>query len=126
MTRLFAGTPFDIPPQCDLCGKPETDCVCTDQQKAEVEAKRQRDADRQEPSQQTARVSVQKRKGGRQATVVEGLTSKANDLPELLTRLQAGCGAGGTVKAKEDLIELQGDHRDKVMQTLRDIGYKTK
>ncbi|MCA9138973.1 MAG: translation initiation factor [Planctomycetales bacterium] len=126
MTRLFAGTQFDIPPQCDVCGKPESECVCTDQEKALWETKRQIESDRLPPEKQTARISVQKRKGGRKATVIEGLSAKANNLPELLSTLQAGCGSGGTVKPKEDLIEIQGDHADKVGRTLREIGFKTK
>lgn len=126
MTRLFAGTQFDIPPTCDVCGKIESDCDCTAEAKALLAEKRQREADRMPPEKQTARISVQKRKGGRKVTVVEGLTAKANDLAELLTKLQAGCGSGGTVKPKEDLIEIQGDHSEKVGRSLRDIGFKTK
>ena len=126
MTRLFAGTPFDIPPSCDDCGKLETECVCSAADKAAIAAKRQTEADRIAPEDQTAKLSAQKRKGGRQATVIEGLAAKANDLPDLLAKLQAACGTGGTVKAKEDLIELQGDHLDQVRKTLRVIGYRVK
>lgn len=78
------------------------------------------------PDTQTARVSVQKRKGGRTATVIEGLTHQANDLPDLLTQLQAVCGTGGTAKGREDLIELQGDHAKQVRETLSKIGYRVK
>lgn len=124
MTRLFAGTPFDIPPTCERCGKSESDCSCTPQEKREAEAAARRAALRLPPEKQTAKVSVQKRKGGRQATVVEGLTATANDLPELLTQLQAACGTGGTVKAKEDLVELQGDHKTRVRDCLRQLGYR--
>ncbi len=124
MTRLFAGTPFDIPPECEDCGKLLSHCVCTPAEKAQAEDRRRREADRRVPAEQTARLSVQKRRGGRRATVIEGLTARANDLPELLTRLQATCGTGGTVKAKEDLIELQGDHADAVRKALREIGYR--
>lgn len=126
MTRLFAGTAFDIPPRCDDCGKVEAQCVCTPQEKAARAAAKQRDADRIPPADQTANVNVQKRKGGRVVTTVEGLTAKANDLPELLRTLQAACGTGGTVKAKEDLLELQGDHRDVLVRTLRQLGYGVK
>lgn len=126
MTRLFAGTQFDIPPKCDVCGKTESDCSCTAEEKARLAEEQQRQADRLPPEKQTARISVQKRKGGRKVTVVEGLTAKANDLAELLTKLQAGCGSGGTVKPKQDLIEIQGDHSEKVSSTLREIGFKTK
>ncbi|WP_146536329.1 translation initiation factor [Rubripirellula reticaptiva] len=126
MTRLFAGTAFDIPPTCDQCGKLESDCICTAAEKAEAERARQQAADRRSPESQTAVVTVQKRKGGRQATVIEGLTAKANDLPELLGKLQAACGAGGTVKAKEDLIELQGDHAATIRKSLTNLGYRVK
>ena len=126
MTRLFAGTPFDIPPECDDCGKLESECACTPEEKAAVEAQRQRDADRLPPEKQTARVTIQKRKGGRKATVVEGLTAKANDLPDLLATLQTACGTGGTVKAKEDLLELQGDHADRVRASLKELGFRVK
>lgn len=126
MTRLFAGTPFDIPPECDECGKAETECICTAAEKAAVEQKRQQEADRIAPEKQTARISVQKRKGGRKATVVEGLTAKANDLQALLAKLQAACGTGGTAKTKEDLVELQGDHSEQTRKTLKQIGYRVK
>ncbi|TWT79987.1 translation initiation factor Sui1 [Planctomycetes bacterium CA13] len=126
MTRLFAGTPFDIPPTCDLCGKLESECVCTDEEKADAESARQRAADAIEPAKQTAHIRVEKRKGGRKATVIDGLTAKANDLPGLLTTLQAACGAGGTVKPKEDQIELQGDHTESVRNVLSKIGYRMK
>src|SRR6056297_2970380 len=106
MTRLFAGTPFDIPPECDDCGKPETECVCTPQQKAAAQADRDRQAALLPPQSQTATVGVQKRKGGRKVTVVTGLAANANDLRDVLTRLQSRCGSGGTVK--HDEIELQG------------------
>jgi len=126
MTRLFAGTAFDIPPRCDDCGELRSDCACTAEQKAAMDAKRKREAQRLPPEQQTARVSVQKRKGGRQATDIEGLTAEANDLPALLSTLQADCGTGGTVKPKDDLLELQGDHASAVRQSLARIGYRVK
>lgn len=125
MTRLFAGTPFDIPPTCDDCGQTESECTCSAAEKAEAAERRQREALRLPPGKQKARVSAQKRKGGRQATVVEGLTAEANDLPELLKKLQLACGTGGTVKAKENLIELQGNHVQVVRESLQKIGYRT-
>ena len=126
MTRLFAGTPFDIPPTCDDCGKLEEECICSAKEKAAAEARRQREAELIPPEKQTARLSIQKRKGGRTATVVEGLTARANELPDLLAQLQTACGTGGTVKAKEDLIELQGDHLSRASELLRTLGYRVK
>ncbi|MCC9609437.1 translation initiation factor [Blastopirellula sp. JC732] len=131
--RLFAGTPFDIPPKCDDCGQLESECTCTPAEKAAREARRQeeaareaREAARLPAEQQTAVIRIEKRKGGRKATVITGLTDVANDLPALLKRLQADCGSGGTVKPKEDLLEIQGDHAARVRQTLTSIGYRVK
>lgn len=124
MTRLFAGTPFDIPPECELCGQVESECQCTAADKAAAEQPRDREAARLPPEKQRARVRLEQRKGKRRVTVVEGLSAEANDLPDLLSRLQAACGTGGTVKAKEDLIELQGDHLDTAKSTLKTIGYR--
>ena len=57
-------------------------------------------------------------------TVVRGLPAGENDLPSLLTRLKASCGAGGTVK--DDLLEIQGRHLDQVRGLLASLGYRTK
>lgn len=126
MTRLFAGTPFDIPPECEDCGNLESECNCTPQEKAAAEANRRRKAERLPPDQQTAIVRLEKRKGGRQVTVIDGLTAVANDLPDLLGRLQTACGTGGTVKAKEDRMELQGDHVERASNTLKEMGFRLK
>ena len=124
MTRLFSGTPLDITPRCDDCGELESDCTCDPKQKLEAEQRRRRDSLRVPPSEQTASVAVQKRKGNRKVTIVSGLPTEANDLAKLLSDLQAACGAGGTVKTKTSTIELQGDHVPRVRETLAAIGYR--
>jgi translation initiation factor 1 len=73
---------------------------------------------------QTARLAMEKRKKGKQVTVVRGLPAEGNDLAELLTRLKTCCGAGGTVK--DDTLEIQGNHIDRIRQTLQDIGYRVR
>lgn len=126
MNRLFAGTAFDIPPRCEICSAEVKDCKCSWQAKQDWEAKKQALAKRLPPDKQSCRVVLQKRKGGRVATVVEGLSAEATDFPELFKKLQAVCGAGGTVKPAENLLEIQGDHIQKVVKTLTEIGFKTK
>lgn len=131
MTRLFAGTPFDIPPTCEICGKVESDCTCTPEQKAAAERAsrekarlREKEAARLPPEKQTARLRVETRKGKRTVTVIDGLTARANDLPALLSKLQAACGTGGNVRNNEDRLELQGDHRQSAGQHLARLGYR--
>ncbi|MEQ1828799.1 MAG: translation initiation factor [Pirellula sp.] len=109
--RLFEGTPFDIPPQCDHCGLVEKECRCTAQQKARIA-----------PHKQRAVVSIEKRAKGKIVTVIRGLSAQANDLPELVAKLKAACGAGGSIDA--DTLEIQGDHADKVRELLRKMGYR--
>ena len=115
MTRLFAGTPFDIPPQCDRCGKLEQECECEP-----IADSPQRVA----PEKQTARVRVDRRKHKRMMTVVWGLDDGESDLPDLLSQLKSACGAGGSIQ--DDQIEIQGDHGDKVSDLLKRIGYRVK
>jgi translation initiation factor 1 len=76
------------------------------------------------PEKQTARLAVEKRKKGKVVTVVRGLPADENDLPALLSQLKAACGAGGTVK--DDVLEIQGDHLDRVRGLLADLGYRVR
>jgi translation initiation factor 1 len=46
------------------------------------------------------------------------------DIKNLAKQLKRACGTGGTVK--EGVIEIQGDHREKVAGKLQSLGYKTK
>ena len=111
--RLFEGTPFDRPPRCERCGELEVDCQCPPAPPPRLP-----------PDQQTARLSIEKRKKGKVVTIVRGLPAEGNDLPELLTQLKAACGAGGTLK--EDDLEIQGRHVDRVRQHLKAIGFRVK
>jgi translation initiation factor 1 len=76
------------------------------------------------PEKQTARLNVEKRKRGKVVTVVRGLRADGNDLPGLLGRLKAACGAGGTIK--EDELEIQGDHQERLRGLLAEIGYRVR
>lgn len=118
MTRLFAGTAWDQPPRCDRCGLLEEECKCP----PGVEKTAAKPL--VSPSSQTAKVAVEKRKRGKLMTVVRGLAAVENDLPALLKQLKNHCGAGGTVK--EDQVEIQGDHLERIRQTLAKIGYRVK
>ncbi|MFO0817707.1 MAG: translation initiation factor [Pirellulales bacterium] len=112
--RLFEGTPWDRPPLCDRCGELESACKCPPLPEPQ--------APRKPPEKQRARVQVEKRAKGKLVTVVRGLAAEDNDLPALLTQLKSACGAGGTVK--DDTIEVQGDHRNRINDLLAQIGYR--
>ena len=63
-------------------------------------------------------------RGGKGVTVVSGLALDALQLDELAARLKKLCGAGGTVK--EGRIEIQGDHRDRLVAELCRLGFQAK
>ena len=77
------------------------------------------------PQQQTAAISRDRKgRGGKTVTVIRDLQLSPEDLQALARLLKQHCGSGGTVK--DGVIEIQGDHRDKVATRLRSLGYKTK
>ncbi len=77
------------------------------------------------PQQQTIRVRLdKKRRRGKTVTVAEGFQLDPTALKTLQKTLKQFCGAGGTTKGNE--IEIQGNHREKVMQKLAALGYKVK
>lgn len=70
------------------------------------------------------RVRVRREVAGRRgkgATTIYGVPLRDPELRELAKRLKKRCGVGGTVK--DGVIELQGDHRDVVVEVLRAEGY---
>jgi translation initiation factor 1 len=74
-----------------------------------------------------ARVRVGRETSGRSGkgvSVITGLPLSAEDLEALATRLKKTCGAGGAVK--DGTIEIQGDHRDRLVQELVKLGYEAK
>ena len=115
MTRLFAGTPWDRPPTCERCGKPETECACPPQRP---------EPKRLPPQSQTARLRLEKRPRGKVVTVIAGLDPEGNDLPPLAAGLKTACSTGGTLK--DGHIELQGDHLQAAARALESLGYKTR
>lgn len=77
------------------------------------------------PSPQNLRVQAS-RKGrkGKTVTVISGFQCQPETLAALLKQMKTQCGTGGTVK--ENTIEIQGDHTQKLVQLLTQSGYKAK
>jgi translation initiation factor 1 len=65
-----------------------------------------------------------KGRGGKSVTLVKGLALDMDALAALGKQLRAACGSGGTVK--DGVIEVQGDHCERIMQALVKLGYKPK
>lgn len=77
------------------------------------------------PGDGTVRVSREKQgRGGKTVTVVRGLTLDDLALTATGKQLRTACGAGGT--AKDGVIEVQGDHVERVVSWLTQAGHRVK
>ncbi len=97
---------------CPTCGQPYKQCRCNESQAPE-----------KKKSDGIVRIMRDRKgRGGKTVTIVTGLPQdKAATLGQQLKKL---CGSGGTVK--DDVVEIQGDHCDKVQAKLTELGYKVK
>lgn len=65
-----------------------------------------------------------KGRGGKSVTVVKGLALDALALAALGKQLRTACGSGGTVK--DGVIEVQGDHCERIIEALKKHGHSAK
>lgn len=81
------------------------------------------------PNQQNLKIMRDKKgRKGKVVTVISGFVLTEADLKTLAKDLKNLCGAGGTFKnaPNEQIIEVQGDHREKVAEKLKSLEYKVK
>ena len=98
---------------CPKCGWPVKSCACSKAAAAPP------------PAGGPVRVRREtKGRKGKGVTVVTGLPLAGAELAALGKELKKRCGSGGTVK--DGAIEIQGDHRDLVVELLNARGYKAK
>lgn len=90
---------------CEKCGLPKDLCVC------ESIAKET----------QKITVSIEKKKFNKKYTIVQGLDEKEIDIDNVAKQLKHKLACGGT--AKNNIIELQGDHKTKVREILLGLGF---
>lgn len=97
---------------CPLCRQPTASCRCSA-------------APARPPSDGVIRVSREtKGRAGKGVTLVRGLALDPLALAALGKQLKTACGSGGTVK--DGVIEVQGDHCDRVMEVLKAQGFVVK
>ena len=77
------------------------------------------------PSQHKLKIEVSRKgKGGKTVTIVSGFQVSSEALISLTKVLKHQCGAGGAMK--DNSIEIQGDHRQKLLEVVTKLGYKAK
>jgi len=97
---------------CPECGAPRKACRCSKQPQAP-----QGDG--------VVRVARQtKGRKGAGVSLVSGVPLSGDALKALAKELKQKCGSGGTVK--DGVIEIQGDHRDLLVELLQKKGYRAK
>jgi len=99
---------------CPVCAQPQSRCRCA----------RSTDRETPRPSGDVRVGRASKGRKGKPVTTVSGLPLRDNELAELASELKRLCGSGGTVR--EGTIEIQGEHRDRVLEELAKRGFRAK
>lgn len=89
---------------CSQCGLPQDLCVC------EAIAREQ----------QKITAKLEKRKFGKKYTIITGIKKEVN-INEITRKLKFKFACGGTTKSGQ--IELQGDHRSRIVSVLVECGF---
>jgi len=61
---------------------------------------------------------------GKSVSIISGIPLEDKALAQLARRLKSRCGSGGTVK--DGVIEIQGDHRNLLVEELKKEGFSAK
>jgi translation initiation factor 1 len=104
--------------RCRNCQRPVRECVCKRGTPGKTSLGKT-------SSDGTVRVSreTQGRKG-KGVTVISGLGLPPVELEALATELKKRCGSGGS--SSNGRIEIQGDHRERLVEELTRRGWKAK
>lgn len=111
---------------CPNCSKPIAKCTCKKAKAPGGPAKAAGPAKAPAlPNDGVARVFREtKGRKGKGVSLIKGLNLPEEKLEELAKELKKKCGAGGTVV--DGVIEVQGDHRDFLVEELIRLGFKAK
>jgi len=96
---------------CPACRKPLTACTCNEVKPASVD--------------DWVRIRREsKGRGGKVVTVISGVPLPQEELSVLAAQLKKRCGCGGTLK--QGVIEIQGEHLQLLLETLKQHGFRVK
>lgn len=104
---------------CPKCGKPAMKCGC--------QSKKKQNPARASLDRGDGVIRVQRETKGRKGktvTLVHGAPLSDGELKDFAKHLKTRCGAGGAVKDR--VIEIQGDHRETLVEEIRKQGYPVK
>lgn len=97
---------------CPKCQQPVPKCICNKKKNYTS-------------SDGIVRVSREtKGRKGSGVTLISGVPGDEETLKKLAADLKKKCGAGGALK--DGIIEIQGDHRDRLFSELEKLGFKVK
>ena len=97
---------------CPKCGSPINHCICGK-------------ANPRVSNDGIVRIGREtKGRKGSGVSVITGVPLDDKALKNLAKQLKQKCGTGGTIK--NSVIEIQGDHRDVLVEELNKLGYKAK
>jgi len=97
---------------CPGCGHPAKQCCCSKGKS---------------PQQGDGVVRVSRQTKGRKGSgvcLITGVPLAGAELKKLAKQLKKKCGSGGAIK--NGVIEIQGDHREVLVETLIELGFKAK
>jgi translation initiation factor 1 len=104
--------PLQSESSCSQCRQPSDRCTCSHN-------------DNLHKKPEIIRVCLDtKGRRGKAVTIATGFSLDPPKLAELAASLKKTCGSGGT--AKDGQIEIQGDHREKLLGELEKMGYRAR
>ena len=109
---------------CPACGRTESRCQCRGKG-ARARIKARDEAEAASASDGIVRVGRStKGRRGKVVSTITGVPVDAGELASLAVELKRRCGTGGALK--DGIIEIQGDHRDTLVEELEKRGFKVK
>ena len=103
----------EIGPTCPKCGQQLQKCRCNNKSTNTIKS--------------NGVIRIQRETKGRKGkgvTLITGIPLAGEELKTLAKTLKQKCGTGGTIK--NGVIEIQGDHRDLLLNLLQDKGWQVK